>query len=144
MAENLPITTLLPQLMQRTLRRQELALPFGRDIFLLETHVAGLRYYEALSLNAPLQVADVLILRREAANPHDELAIEILTVNKQKLGYVPRIRNPVLARLMDAGKSLLAEVAQITLGDAQAPSYLPDPAPGEDIVDLRLRISLRE
>jgi hypothetical protein len=52
-----------------------------------------------------------------------------------KLGYIPRHRNTVLARLMDAGKQLLATVASIG-ADAR---YTTDTLP-----DLRLNISLRE
>lgn len=68
----------------------------------------------------------------------------VLTVTAQKLGYLPKFRNPVLARLMDAGKSLVAEVAQLKAGDNTATAYAHkfiDPAA---IVDVRLRISLRE
>lgn len=144
MADQLPITTLTQQLMQRTLQQKALALPFARDIFLLETHVAGLRYYDIHQLTVPLQITDTLLLRREPSNSHDELAIEIFTLSNDKLGYVPRYRNPVLARLMDAGKTLVAEVAGLKLGNAKAPAYLPEPVPGNDIIDVRLRITLRE
>jgi hypothetical protein len=144
MADQLPIATLTQQLMQRTLQQKALALPFARDIFLLETHVAGLHYYDIHKLTMPLQTTDTLLLRREPTNSHDELAIEIFTLNNGKLGYVPRHRNPVLARLMDAGKTLVAEVAELKLGNTKAPAYLPEPAPGNDITDVRLRIALRE
>ena len=101
------------QLMAKTFAGERLALPFGRDIFLLETHVAGLRYHQAGMAVPSLMVGAALTLRREPANPYDELAIEILAADGLKLGYIPRHRNPVLARLMDAGKQLLASVASI-------------------------------
>jgi hypothetical protein len=144
MSDQLPMTTLTQQLMQRTLQQKAITLPFAREIFLLETHVAGLRYYDIHKLTASLQATDNLLLRREPANIHDELAIEIFTLNNDKLGYVPRHRNPILARLMDAGKTLVAEVAELKFGDAKPLTYLPDPAPGSDVIDVRLKIALRE
>jgi hypothetical protein len=83
----------------------------------------------ALVVGAPLG------LRREPANPHDELAIEILAESGLKLGYIPRHRNPVLARLMDAGKQLLATVASIGADARYSTDELPD---------VRLSILLRE
>lgn len=50
--------------------------------------------------------------------PHDSLAIIVLTGSSQKIGYVPRHRNPILARLMDADKVLVAEVASLQLDNA--------------------------
>ena len=144
MTDLLPMTTMTQQLMLRTLQKTAIALPFTQDIFLLETHIAGLRYYDIKNLSTPLQLTDVIQLRREPGNVHDELAIVVLTVTAQKLGYLPRHRNPVLARLMDAGKSLVAEVAQIKFGDDTVPAYLSELTDGTAIIDVRLKISLRE
>ncbi|MEI6069132.1 MAG: HIRAN domain-containing protein [Methylococcaceae bacterium] len=124
MADQLPMTAIMQQLMLQTLQKTAIALPFAQDIFLLETHIAGLRYYDIKNLSMPLQLAYTLMLRREPDNVHDELAIVVLTVTAQKLGYLPKFRNTVLARLMDAGKSLVAEVAQVKLGNDTVPAYL--------------------
>lgn len=132
----LPANALVQQLMLLTLEKKSIALPFAKDIFLLETHVAGLNYYEINTLNAPLTVAEPLLLRREPNNPHDSLAIIVLTDSSQKIGYVPRHRNPILARLMDAGKVLVAEVASLQLDNAALSS--------KAIAEVRLNISLRE
>jgi hypothetical protein len=121
--------------MEKTLDRQAVSLPFGRDIFLLETHVAGLHYHQARTALPNLLPGQLLILRREPANPHDELAIEILASDALKLGYIPRQRNPVLARLMDAGKQLFAAVASIDAASRYA---------AEDMPEIRLKVSLRE
>jgi len=112
--------------------------------FLLETHIAGLHYYDIKNLSTPLQLADALLLRREPDNANDELAIVVLTVTAQKLGYLPKFRNPILARLMDAGKSMVAEVAQLKAGDNAATAYAGKATDPAAIVDVRLRISLRE
>ena len=132
----LPVNELVQQLMLKTLNQQTIALPFAKDIFLLETHVAGLNYYEINTLKQPLILAEPLLLRREPENPHDSLAIMVLTRAEQKLGYVPRYRNPILARLMDAGKTLIVEVASLLVDDAALS--------GVAIAEVRLNISLRE
>lgn len=135
MSTNLPIAAITQQLLERSMNPGVAAMPLSRDIFLLETHVAGIHYYAAEAAWPGLDAGMPLRLRREPANPHDELAIEICTMRNEKLGYVPRHRNPVLARLMDAGKQLLAEVAVILHG---AEAY------GGYNLEIRLRISLRD
>ncbi|MEI6335253.1 MAG: HIRAN domain-containing protein [Methylococcaceae bacterium] len=144
MADQLPMTAIMQQLMLQTLQKTAITLPFAQDIFLLETHIAGLRYYDIKNLSTPLQLTDALLLRREPDNVHDDLAIVVLTVTAQKLGYLPKFRNPVLARLMDAGKSLVAEVAQLKAGDNAATAYAHKSTDPTAIIDVRLRISLRE
>ncbi|MCX7066536.1 MAG: HIRAN domain-containing protein [Methylococcales bacterium] len=144
MTDLLPMTTLTQQLMQRTLQKTAIALPFAQDIFLLETHVAGLHYYDIKNLHEALKITDVLQLCREPSNSHDELAIEIFTLSRQKLGYVPKFRNPVLARLMDAGKLLVAEVASIQFGNDRMSGYRQEDDSNTAIVDVRLKIALRE
>lgn len=135
MTTELTVTTFTQHLMAKTFDRQRLSLPFGRDIFLLETHVAGLAYHQANTAVPGLAVGQSLTLRREPANPHDTLAIEILALSGLKLGYIPRHRNPVLARLMDAGKQLLASVESIGADSRYTTNDMPD---------IRLNISLRD
>ena len=43
-------------------------------------------------------------------NKFDSNAILILTESKKKLGYVPEKDNVIFARLMDAGKLLIARI----------------------------------
>ena len=45
-----------------------------------------------------------------AANGYDELAIRVETAAGERIGWVPKKHNDVLARLMDAGKLLVAKV----------------------------------
>lgn len=87
-----------------------LAAPFAKEIFLIETHVAGTSHVPIRQIEPTLIPSASLVLRREPANPHDKLAILILTGEGEKLGYIPRDRNEVLARLMDAGKFLFARL----------------------------------
>ncbi len=106
------------QLMVRSLGKTGLALPFSKELLLLETHVAGTGHYKASSLKEPLKPGDHLVLKREPQNPHDMLAISIETKDGIKLGYVPRDENSVIARLMDAGKQISAQVVTCDYIDA--------------------------
>ena len=47
---------------------------------------------------------------REANNPHDTLAIMVKDHDGNKLGYVPKQKNEILSRLMDAGKLIYGTV----------------------------------
>lgn len=49
-----------------------------------------------------------LKLIREPENKYDRLAIRINDSKGNKLGYIPRAKNEVLASLMDAGKLIYA------------------------------------
>lgn len=87
-----------------------LAAPFAKEIFLIDTHVAGTSHIPVKEIEPTLANGDSLVLRREPDNLHDEFAILILTESGAKLGYVPRDRNEILARLMDAGKLLFSRI----------------------------------
>ena len=64
-------------------------------------------------------------------------AIEVLTEAGLKLGYVPQNRNPVLARLMDAGQALRAQVLSVG-------TFPSDPKPWQtSLPEVRLRIDWR-
>lgn len=149
MTEHLPVIDIRSQLLARTFQREAMPLPFARDIFLLETHIAGIQYHQAKTIRPELQPGLMLKLLREPNNVHDRLAIEILTLDNIKLGYVPRLRNAVLARLMDAGKLLVAEVTRViepeAAGDEDESLYWDEESrPYHDKNEVRFRISLRE
>ena len=55
---------------------------------------------------------DKLSLLRED-NRFDKNAIVLITENQKKLGYVPEKDNVIFARLMDAGKMLVAKIRKI-------------------------------
>ncbi|MCR5275343.1 MAG: HIRAN domain-containing protein [Clostridiales bacterium] len=100
-----------------------LPVPFERSVFLLGTQIAGTSFRQNMDeLYEKLQEGDLVKLVREPENEYDEYAIRIDTDSDQplgyvpsemvsddeylKLGYVPRVNNKILARLMDAGKHL--------------------------------------
>ena len=87
--------------------RENLPVPFETEIFLYGTEIAGTSHVPDIDkLANELEQGDRLILLREPDNPYDEHAIVIKTLSGNKLGYIPRMNNLILSRLMDAGKEL--------------------------------------
>jgi len=92
--------------------------PFSRQIYLISASIAGAFYvdgiYELLDKILP---GTKLRFVREPDNKYDKLAILVKDQNDNKLGYVPREKNPILARLMDAGKLIYGTVKTINNDD---------------------------
>ncbi len=84
--------------------------PFVREIMLVECAIAGTSFRQLKNIEPLLPVGSLLPLKREPANEHDPLAIMILDEKGNHLGYVPRVKNEALARLMDAGKLLFGRL----------------------------------
>lgn len=80
-----------------------------RTILLLKANVAGFRYYSGEKVWARISTGDPVILRREPSNPYDNGAVAIYWHN-DKLGYLPREENPVIARLIDQGAPVDAHI----------------------------------
>ncbi len=85
------------------------------ELFLLECQLHGSHYYGCHKLlkEEKLFVGEPVILRRETDNEYDENAIEILTQNKIKLGYVPKKHNTVIAALIDQKCDIFASIESI-------------------------------
>ena len=91
----------------------DLPKPFERDIYLFDSHVAGTSHIDNIeSIGEQLKDGDRLVFYREPDNETDPQAIRIETLNKEKIGYVPRQDNIIFSRLMDAGKVLFAKVVE--------------------------------
>ncbi len=84
--------------------------PFVREIMLVECAIAGTSFRQLKNIEPLLPVGSLLPLKREPANEHDPLALMILDEKGNHLGYVPRVKNEALARLMDAGKLLFGRL----------------------------------
>ena len=85
--------------------------PFHHDIYLISVHIAGTTHIENIdSLEPELTIGKRVSFFREPENEHDERAIVIKNDRGDKLGYIPRDKNEILSRLMDAGKLLYGEV----------------------------------
>ena len=85
-------------------------LPFAREIMLVECHIAGTSHRDVKEAGETLAAGDLLVLQREPGNAHDPLAIMVFDEAGRHLGYIPRVKNEAVARLMDAGKLLFGKV----------------------------------
>lgn len=86
--------------------------PLTKEIHLFDSFVAGTTHLADPSVLETIKVGEKLTLIREN-NKFDSNAVMILTDEKRKLGYVPEKDNTVFARLMDAGKLLIAKITKI-------------------------------
>ncbi len=77
--------------------------------------IAGYQFYEGESVEHQLKSGDSLKLNAEPDNPHDEFAVEILTKDNVKLGYVPKNDNKALSRLPQKSTKVEANIEEIDL-----------------------------
>jgi hypothetical protein len=86
--------------------------PFRREVFFAILLVALRAAAQTQPPNVPAidLVRETVALQREPSNAHDSLAIRVYDSTGNALGYIPRITNAPLARLMDAGKQLFARL----------------------------------
>jgi hypothetical protein len=98
---------------------QAVGKPFSRQIYLVSASIAGLFFVDNIhDLLDEIKLESKLRFVREPDNQHDELAILVKDQNDNKLGYIPRQKNPILARLMDAGKHIYGTVKEINNDDS--------------------------
>lgn len=90
----------------------EILKPLIKEIHLFDSYVAGTTYLKDKSVLDEIKIDDKLNLMRED-NKFDKNAILLITESKKKLGYVPEKDNIIFARLMDAGKLLVAKIKKI-------------------------------
>lgn len=86
--------------------------PLSREIHLFDSFVSGTLKIKDQELLKKLKEGDKLILQREETI-FDSNTINIFTEDKVKIGYVPEKDNVIFARLMDAGKLLIARINTI-------------------------------
>jgi len=92
--------------------------PFAKQIYLVSASIAGAYFVENIyDLLEEIKIGAKLRFVREPDNKYDELAILVKDQNNNKLGYVPREKNPILARLMDAGKLIYGTVKSVNNDD---------------------------
>ena len=96
----------------------QIQMPFGEEVFLDAMEVArSLETRDMLVKCKKISVGDTLVLKREPRNKFDSLAIRVETEEGVNIGYVPREKNGILARLMDAGKLVVAKIRDKQLVD---------------------------
>lgn len=82
------------------------------EIYLNSPYIAGFQYYNGSELEKYLKKNDELTLQRQPENPHDYFAVEVFRKN-QKLGYLPRTDNKIVARMMDQSVKVKARIGHI-------------------------------
>ena len=90
----------------------DLIKPLKQDIHLFDTFIAGTTHLKDDTPLKEMKEGDELRLIREE-NRFDDNAIMILDHKGRKMGYVPEKDNVIFARLMDAGKKLIARINTI-------------------------------
>lgn len=87
----------------------------AHQLLLLACQLHGSHYYDCLTLleNQQLFVGEKLVLHREPTNEYDSYAIEVLSKNGIKLGYIPKKHNQVIATLMDQQCYVTAYIDEI-------------------------------
>ena len=83
---------------------------FAREILVLECLAAGTSFRKLDKVQYDLKETVHLEMKREGKNEFDEFAVALWFQNT-KVGYIPREKNEVLARLMDAGKQFYATIS---------------------------------
>ncbi len=83
-----------------------------RRVLLQESPLAGFQYHRAAAIWPFLRVGEPLRLQREPGNPHDRYAVAVWFRNEH-LGYIPRRENRTLAKLMDQGECLEAQIVRL-------------------------------
>ena len=105
------------EFVRTSLDEEGLPKPFVREVELLNCNIAGTTFLDLDEIEPELKKHQLLMLIREPKNENDDKAILILTVDGQKLGYVPKKKNEVLSNLMDAGKLLFGRLDKKTWVD---------------------------
>jgi HIRAN domain len=82
---------------------------FKKEILVLECVVAGTSFRKLGTIEADLAATVKLDMKREGKNEFDKFAVALYFQNV-KVGYIPKDKNEVIARLMDAGKAFHATV----------------------------------
>ena len=82
------------------------------QVILQTSPLAGFQYHAGRAVFPLLGVGDRLSLHREADNPHDPRAVRV-DWRGAPLGYVPRLDNLDLARLMDRGTRVEARILHL-------------------------------
>ncbi len=87
----------------------------NKKLRILECQIHGSHYYDCLKLieENKLFVGEPLTLRRQPDNEYDPYAIEILTAEGKKLGYIPKKHSQILASLIDQKCHLSANIESI-------------------------------
>jgi hypothetical protein len=84
-----------------------------QTIYLMQSFVAGFRFYAGTELLPLMKENDIIELKREPENEHDSFAVALYW-QQEKIGFLPAAANQTIARLIDAqALSLLAKITHL-------------------------------
>lgn len=87
------------------------AMALEKAVFMHECHIAGTSHVDCIiEKTSQISTGSYLVMRRDYANEYDQYAIALETAHGVHLGWIPQKYNEPYARLMDAGKVLVAKV----------------------------------
>lgn len=109
MNENESLIKVNPGLLSALSKGNFLPDVFAREILVLQCLVAGTSFRKLDKVQDDLKETVRLEMKREGDNEFDQFAVALWFANT-KVGYIPKDKNEVLARLMDAGKQFYATI----------------------------------
>ncbi|NCB08770.1 MAG: DNA-binding protein [Bacteroidia bacterium] len=96
------------------LEKRGFTVPMTKEVILTHPCVAGFSYYDGPENLLNLKEQQPFRLQRQPGNPFDVNAVEIFA-GTEKLGYLPRKENKLIARMMDQGMEVKARICRINL-----------------------------
>jgi hypothetical protein len=85
----------------------------GRRVLIQESPIAGFQFHSGEAVWPWLRVGQALRLVREPWNIHDSDAVAVYYRGAQ-IGYVPRAENSAVARMMDRGERIEANIVELS------------------------------
>ena len=129
--------------------RQDTSKPKEKLILVLKTKVVGYQFYiensEEKEALIDIKPGTELLLYREPENKYDSLAIAVYLTETDKIGFIPRMNNETIARLMDAGKEFVTIVdePEPPTEESKEPHEQP-PKPDTEKVTIPISVYLVE
>ncbi len=87
-----------------------------KPVKLLETTIAGFRYYEGERLFNHIKIGDTVQLRRVPDNKYDKRAIEVYWKGNM-LGHIPGTGNMGISQMIDRGEYLSSRITRLSHAD---------------------------
>ena len=87
----------------------------SKELLLNVFSIAGYQFHDGESVEDQLKTGDLLKLNADPDNSHDEFAVEILTEERVKLGFVPKSDNKAISRLLRQGANVEGRIDSVDL-----------------------------
>lgn len=87
--------------------------PPAGSVILMTTRIAGVRYHAAADGELPIDAGSLIELRAEPENPYDARAVAIHLPAGERIGYIPRRKNTITARLLAQEVDVFGRVERV-------------------------------